>query len=259
MGLKEKKVHSGIFLFFQVLVQLKHIILLSGIILFLVAFSNFNSNYLISQHMYTSKAYYDYYSFASSKKMSYNLEIISLFLIILYSLKFLQILDKVNIVFNAFKRAYFEYFILSVIVLVIFLSLSFLTNFIYGTYIFEYSTFTSSIMTNFKIFILSEQADVTRKFLSIFRTFSIVVMVIFIFLFRYFLLNLYYPIFIEYFRIELDNYLYNESKDKKEGVEFTMKDSKFNYNLEFKFFLAPYNYKKNKSHIDHIENENDRL
>ena len=175
--------------------------------------------------MFNQMSYYDYYSFASAQKTSLNYEIIGLYLIMLYSLKFLEIFEIVNVVLIAFKKAYFEFLILSIIITVIFLCLSYLTNFIYGVYIYEYSTVAKSIMMNFKIFILSERADVAEIFLDNFKAVSVFVMIVFIFLFRYFLLNLYFPIFCEYLRIEYDNYIYNIIKDEKENKVFTLKDS----------------------------------
>ena len=143
----------------------------------------------------------------------------------LYSLKFFQVFEIVNIIFIAFKKAYFEYLILTSIIVVIFLSLSFMTYFVFGVYILEYSLFTDSILTNFKIFILSDQTDVAGQFSIYFNTFSILLMIIFIFIFRYFLLNLFFPIYFEYFRIEMENYNYNMIKDEKENLKFSTKDS----------------------------------
>ena len=82
-----------------------------------------------------------------------------------------------------------------------------------------------SIMMNFKIFILSERADVAEIFLDNFKAVSVFFFIFFIFLFRYFLLNLYFPIFCEYLRIEYDYYIYNIIKDEKENKVFTLKDS----------------------------------
>ena len=197
--------------FFITTIQLKHIILLSAIFAYFFAYLNFTGNSNItSQSIYDSKKYFDAYTFASNQKVARSAEIISLFLICLYSLKFFQIFETVNIFFIAFKKSYFEYFILTIIIVVIFLGLSFLTNFVYGEYIFEYRDFLNSIIINFRIFILNECTDVTSNFLKYFKGFSIAVVIIFIFLLRYFMLNLYYPIYIEYFRIEFFHAKYSQ-------------------------------------------------
>ena len=170
-------------------------------------------------------SYFDFYTHASFQKTIYYTEVLGVFLIMLYSLKFFQVFEIVNIIFIAFKKAYFEYLILTSIIVVIFLSLSFMTYFVFGVYILEYSLFTDSILTNFKIFILSDQTDVAGQFSIYFNTFSILLMIIFIFIFRYFLLNLFFPIYFEYFRIEMENYNYNMIKDEKENLKFSTKDS----------------------------------
>jgi len=178
-------------------------------------------------------SYFDFYTFAQNQKTARNAEIISLLLISLYSLKFFQLFESVNVIFVAFKKGYFEYFILASIIATIFLGLSFLTNFIYGEYIFEFRSFESSILMNIKIFILNESTNITQSFLLYFRSFSIAVMIAFVFLLRYFFLNLFAPIFLEYFRVEYDNYTASQDalKDDEEG------DMKFADRL--KLFMYP--------------------
>ena len=192
-----------------------------------MAYNNYTVQYYSSQTIYDSKQYNDMYTFAQNQKTARNAELLSLFFICIYSLKFIQLIESVNVIFIAFKKAYFEYFILTTITVVVFLGLSFLTNFVYGEYIFEYRDFLNSIITNIRIFILSESTDVTQRFLNTFRSFSIAIMIIFIFLLRYFILNLYYPIFIEYFRIENENYLASLKKGQENEEDIlSFKDSK---------------------------------
>ncbi len=190
---------------------------------YIYSFKNYKFDFYSTQEVYDSQIYRDMYTFALNQKMARNLELISLFFFCLYSLKFFQLFDTVNIFFIAFKKANYEYLLLSTIIVFIFLGLSFLTNFVYGEYIYEYRDFLSSVIMNIKIFILNESTDVTESFLTSFRSFSVTIMIIFIFLLRYFLLNLYCPVYSEYLRIEYDLYLASQKAvGENEEIPYTI-------------------------------------
>ena len=179
---------------------------------------------------YQGSYFIDLYAFATLQKNSRVLDLLSFYLVCLYALKYLQYIEKLQILFIALKKSAFEYFSLFVTIGILFIGLSILTNFVYGTYIYEYKDFANSVIMNIKIFIFIENTSVTEQFLNYYRMFSIVVLIFFIFLIRYFLLNLFYPIFIEYYRIEIDKYTISKINNKQEGAveeEYSFKESKY--------------------------------
>jgi hypothetical protein len=202
-----------------VLLQMKNIIILLAGIFMASAFLNFLNSKIDSVTYFTSGYFTDLYQFANTQKEARALDQLSLYLISLYALKYLQYLESVQVLFIAFKKSAFEYTALILTITVIFIGLSILTNFVFGSYIYEYKNFLDSITMNLKIFILIENTSVTSQFLAFYRIFSIIVLIIFIFLIRYFLLNLFYPIFIEYYRIEIDKFTVSKNLNKNEGNE----------------------------------------
>lgn len=211
-----------------VLFQMKNIIILLSSIFLVSAFLNFLNSKIDSVAYFKAGYFTDLYNFANTQKEARALELLSLYLISIYALKYLQYLESIQVVFIAFKKAAFEYTALILTISVIFVGLSILTNFVFGSYIYEYKNFLDSITMNIKIFILIENTSVTGQFLMFYRVFSIVVLIIFIFLIRYFLLNLFYPIFIEYYRIEIDKFTASKNFNKNEGneEEFNFTESK---------------------------------
>jgi hypothetical protein len=212
------------------ILQIKNILLiLCGVFSACAAFDFFFSK-IDTMNYYSSNYYFDTYNFANAQKNARVLDILSFYLIGLYSLKYLQYFEKLHILFIALKKSTFEYFFLFITIGVLFIGLSILTNFVFGTYIFEYKDFTNSIIMNIKIFIFIENTSVTEQFMKYYRILSIIVIIIFIFLIRYFLLNLFYPIFIEYYRIEVEKYSSSKNSSNKEESsqpDFTFKQSNF--------------------------------
>lgn len=223
-------------LIFVVTLQLKNIFIFFSLGFLLGAYANFSSAYINSLSYFNSEYSFDFYYFAANQKEARAYDILSLFLITLYSLKYLQYLESVQILFIAFKKAAFEYFVLLVTISVLFFGLSILTNFVFGGYMFEYKNFLDSLTMNIKIFIFIENTSVTNQFLTYYRVFSIFVLIIFIFLIRYYLLNLFYPIFIEYYRIEMDKFNLSKNYIKDQGAD---EDLKFRESINFiyKFIL----------------------
>lgn len=105
-------------------------------------------------------------------------------------------------------------------------------TFVYGSYLFEYRNFKTSILENIKIFVLVEDTDATVEFIKHYRVFSVIMLIIFIIFFKYLLLNLFYPIFIEYERLEIEKTIYSRGircddyEEKQSEEEFTWKKSK---------------------------------
>lgn len=185
-----------------VTIQIKNVILIVALGLFVSAFVFYHSA-ITTQEMIDAK-YYDFYYYAQNQRYFYRYDVLSFFLIGIYFLKYFQLISSVNYIFISLKKTAFEYIALICTVAVLFVGLSILTAFVYGSYIYEYRSFETSITTNIKIFIFQEDTFITIEFLKYFRAFSIIVLIIFIFLIRFFLLNLFYPILLEYYRLEYD-------------------------------------------------------
>jgi hypothetical protein len=230
----KKKSSRGIleilFTVYVTVFQIKNVLLLLSGIFLACSFINFFFAKIDTVAYFDSSYYIDVYDFAISQKNGRVLDIMSFYIITIYSLKYLQYVEKLQILFIALKKSAFEYFFLYITIGILFVGLSILTNFVFGTYIFEYQDFTNSILMNIKIFIFIENTSVTAQFMKYYRILSIVVIIIFIFLIRYFLLNLFYPIFIEYYRIENDKYSSSKSgnsKDDSYHIDYTFNQSNF--------------------------------
>ena len=188
-------------------IQVKNILLLVSLIFYSYAFYNYTSSMSMnSNKLYNSSSYYDFYSLASNQKTSRNLEVLSFYALSLYSLKYIQIFNYVNVMFVAFKKSILEYFLLFIIITIVFLGLSLLTYYYYGQHIFGYQSFISSMEMNLKFFLLNENFGLSKSLLSIDKSLAIAICVIFIFAFRYFLLFLFYPILIENYRIQIEQF-----------------------------------------------------
>ena len=188
------------------------------------AIAIFKTHKIDAQAYYYKMEFIDFYQFAKDQRLARGLDILSLYLITLYALKFLQLIDSVSVIMIAFQNAYFEYFLLSFVILVIFISISVVMSFVFGSYMFEYNNFADAILTNLKIFIFSESTFVTKKLWLYFKNFSVIILILFIFIIKYFLLMLYYPIFIEYYRMECDRI----SHVNKEADEYEEDQKRFN-------------------------------
>lgn len=186
----------------------------------------YNSSNNITQSHYDSSLYFDYYTFATNQKTSMIYECFSLFLIMIYSFKYFQILSQSNLLYYVFNKVSREYFFLFIIIIICFVGLSLCTYYIFGQHIYEYQHFLETLHTNFKIFILGENSKISSKFLIHNRSFSIAIFFTFLFLIRYFLLGLFYPIMIERYMIESENFL-TSNQTNQETEEFTFIDRKY--------------------------------
>jgi len=208
----------------------KNVILIIAYCCYVRAYLNYNIRSLDTKAIYSNTTdYIDFYTFALNQKYCRTLDLISFYLIGLYFTKYLQFIHRVQILMRAFKRSAFEYLALVVSITVIFIGLSILTNFVFGSYIYEYRNFLDSLIMNLKIFIFVENTSITEKFMEYYRIFSIIILILFIFLIKYFFLNLFLPVFVEYYRNEYDNMesmkLFGIKFDDDENT-LTWKDSK---------------------------------
>jgi hypothetical protein len=245
---------------FRVILQVKNIILIVSFAFLINAFINFIT-YKIDPLAYHTNGYFkDIYMFATQQKYARTIDELSCYLIMIHSLKYFQYFKSLNIFYIALKKSSLEYFTLLVTILVIFLGLSLLTNFVFGTYIYEYKTFVESVATNIKVFIFIDNTSIIKEFFEIYSTLSIIFLIIFVFLIRFYLLNLFYPIFIEYYKNEMEKFhtsrkeLEMLSKDRVVVLEkYTTTQSKFLIKfLELKLFMWPYRVEEKKKKTDDL-------
>jgi len=222
--------------------QIKHILLFVSIALYTIAFLDEAKTTVLSSNVQSlSSQYYDYYSYAKSQKNSINFEIVSLFLMTLYSLKFFQIFHQANLIYFAFKKSAREFFLLMIIILILFMGLTLVSYYIYSQFMNEFQHFSECFLMNFNIFILSTNLETTFKVSKYYKNYSIILIFFFIFILRYFLFNLFYPIFIENYRMESENFLSSQDEN-----EMTLHESTSIFILEFWMFVYP--LKKKKTH-----------
>ena len=215
----------------------KNFVLLIGFLLNLYGYLNF-CYYFIDSNEYFNKSYFiDLYQFALVQKTARNSDILSFFLYGLYSIKYLQYIQRIQILLRAYKKAAFDYVFILASIIYIFVGLSILTFFIYGSTIPSYKSFTESFIMNIKIFIFEENSSTTLILYQSKPFFSILVLIFFIFFIKHFLLNLFVPVIIENYRNEYDryeNFLINQNKkveiydddEEEKPKEITLKDSK---------------------------------
>ena len=222
--------------FLSIFLSPKNLILMVGTGFYIIGWLNFFLEKIDTQTFYDSGNYMDLYNFANTQKTARTFDILSVFFFSLYSIKFLQYFESVAILLRAFKKASYEYFCIIACISINFIGMSMLTLFVYGSYIYEYKNFAESLTMNLKVFIFVENTPITSKFMDYYRLFSIVILILFVFSIKYFLLNLFLPVLIEYYRYEYQKKVNSKLAAKKaenndDGVEvypdLTCADSKF--------------------------------
>lgn len=215
------------------LLTVKNLIILIGFFFYLIAFLYYYSETVDTKVVFSNtKQFYDIYSYAQKQRYCRTIELLSLYLFGIYSLKYLQFIPNIQILLNAFKKASFEYFSILAIITLMFIGLSILTYCTYGSYLFEYKNFFDSLIMNLKIFIFVENTSITTEFIKYYRLFSIIVLILFVFIIKYYALNLFLPILVEYFRseyasINLKDIMEDEKEESQGQRSLTFKESNF--------------------------------
>lgn len=210
----------------------KNIIIYMALFFNIWCYSSFTKNFLLELEVYNEIGeYVDLHQFAMSQKFNRTLEMLSLYFYAIYSIKFLAYINRVQILMNAFKKASFEYFSIIAMISLLLISSAFLMNNIYGKSIYEYSTFSESLIMNIKIFVFIENTSITIALVQYSKLYSIVILVLFVFLIKYFALNLVLPVLVEYYRSEYENSENSQINKKKNDDEddhpLTIKQSKY--------------------------------
>jgi hypothetical protein len=216
-----------LYIFLETAFQIKCILLICALGLYVDSFLNlYNSTSHDTQAFYNSSTYFDFYTFAKKQKNSLNNECISLYFIMIYSLKYIQILSQSNLIFHSLHKVVKEYFFLLVMITVCFTGFSLCTYYIFSQYIYEYQYFLNSLHINFKIFIFGENNEISSELLMKSRSASVVFYFSILLLIRYFLLGLFYPILIERYIIDSQNLISSGENQGEEEQEFNFINSK---------------------------------
>ena len=218
-----KKILLIIITILNVLFQIKNIILFLTFIFMTISFSIYNKLNLNSQKYNDNNIQYyiDFYNYANQQKKAKYLEQISILLITLYLFKYSQLYPNINTLFKCFIKSSFEFFLLLITILCLILGFSTTTYYVYGSYIKEYSTYSLSLLTNLKLIFFIEDTNTLIKLNEHYKMFTIIMLLFYIFILRFFFLNLFYPTFTEYLRIEREQnkYLHGKSLTFKKKLE----------------------------------------
>ena len=193
---------SKIMIILNIIFQIKHLLLIFSFS-FLVCSYNIFKKYNINSQDYNDNPYYiDFYHYAIKQKEGRYLEQISFLFITIFFLKYSQFIPVIFTLVECFKKSAFEFILLGITIICLILGMTTTTYFVYGSYIDEYSTFKYSFITNLKIICFIEDTDTIIKLNNYFQTFTIILLLFYIIVLRFFFLNLFSPIITEYLRVE---------------------------------------------------------
>ena len=203
-----KKISIIILIIYNVLFRMKNLLLIFAFSFLVYSVSIFNK-YKVDYQKYNNSPYFiDFYHYANLQKKGRSFELISLFLISLYSLKYSEFFSGITIIIICFKKCVFEYLLLSITIFCLLCGMTITTYYVYGSYIKEFSTYSYSVITNLKIIFFIEDTNTLLQLNNHFQTFTIMLLLFYIVILRFFFLNLFYPIFTEYLRFEIEQNKY---------------------------------------------------
>ena len=221
--LRMKKILLIIITILNIFFQIKNLILILIFIFMTISFSIFNKLNLNSQNYNDNNIQYyiDFYDYANKQKKAKYLEQLSILLISLYLFKYSQFFPNVNTFFKCFIKASFEFFLILITIFCLLIGFSVITFFVYGSYIKEFSTYSYSFLTNLKLIFFIEDTNTLIKLNEHFKMFTIIILLFYIFMLRFFFINLFYPTFTEYLRIEREQnkFLHGKSLTFKKKLE----------------------------------------
>lgn len=227
-GEYKKSLSSFIKISLVVIFQIKFIILIVAFAFYLASFI-----YYITQDSVAvpDQVKFDFYEYSTNQKMYIRLDILSFFLVSVYFLKFAQVMDSVYILFTAIQKATFEFISIIFVITTILLGMSFLTYFVYGFDIYEFQTFSTSLIWNVKIFFFMEGTDIVKECIRLYPSFTLFVLLVFCFVTKFYLMNVFHPIFLENFRLEHDKFKISReasSQTEEANSSYSLSQSKNN-------------------------------
>jgi hypothetical protein len=181
--------------------------------------------------------YIDFYHYAILFRRAKYFEVLSFYLISLYLLKYLQLFNVINKIFTSIRKSLFEILILLIILFLLIIGFICANYFIFGSYIIHFNNFLDSIIYSLELIIYIENTNIIENMRSIYSEFTIGYFLIYIIFIRFFFLLLFYPIIIDYLRMEIEQEKYLSSVKP------------FTFSQKFKLFLKSFFTLNGKSEL----------
>lgn len=243
--------------------QISNFLFFASLIFYILSFCytfNFNNNFksmIEIDNLTNKKANIDYLSLSKDYNDGKYHYILSLFLFSLYLIRFLGIFDAFHSLIVTIQKVSYEYYTLFLIIALLLITLSLFSCLTYSSSIKEYQNIWDSLATNLKLFIFVDNTSLFQELIKKKRFLSICYIVILVIIIRFFLMALITPIFIEYNRLQKEEYL----TTKKLGEQISFCKSKFFYFIYIEIFLwiCPCQIKNYKESIIKKKTEKEKL
>ena len=219
----------------KVLFTLKFVILISSFACYLYSYLTYLLKSRNSKNILLNDGYTDLYIDGKRLENAYEIELISLFIFCLYFIKYFQLFNQIQMIFVAFKMAIKDLLVLSIIIFTLIIIISIILFINYGNTFYEIRTFGRAFIFAINIFLFNEKTILVTRMLNENREFTIVFVIFFIFIVKIILLKLFYPIFIERYRINTDK-LEMKFYNTEEKTKLTLKQSNFFIKNSLLFF-----------------------
>ena len=242
---KNKNILSQIIIVVNVIFQIKNLCLIFSFCFLTKAYSIF-AQYNLNSKKYNDNPYFiDFLDYAKKQNEGRYYDQLALFMIGMYLLKYSQLFPIIFTILVCFKKTIIEFLLLVFSIFCLILGMTTTTYFVYGSYIKEYSTFVKAFVTNLKIICFIEDTNTLIQLNEYFHSFTIILIVFYILILRFFFFTLFYPIFTEYLRCEIDQLKY-----------ITKKEEQYSIKEKFNKFFCNFMGKRTKMLEDYINNYN---
>ena len=226
---KNLKIFGKIYLSIKTLLDFKNLLLLFAFCFFCSAVSFYRLHNIDTKDYYNDPSkYIDFYHYAILFRRAKYFEVFSFYLITLYLLKYFQLFNVINKIFISIQKSLFEIVILLIILFLFVFGFICANYFIFGSHIIQFHKFLDSIINSLEIIIYIENTNIIENMRNVFNDFTIAYFLIYIIFIRFFFLLLFYPIIIDYLRMETEQEKYLSSVKP------------FTFSQKFKLFLSSF-------------------
>ena len=235
---KNLKIFGKIYLSIKTIIDFKNLILLFSLCFFCSAIRLYRYNDINVKDYYKNPSkYIDFYHYAILFRRAKYFEVLSFYLISLYLLKYLQLFNVINKIFISIQKSLFEIVILFIILFLLIFGFICANYFIFGSYVIYFHKFLDSIIYSLEIIIYIENTKIIENMRNTFSEFTIGYFIFYIIFIRFFFLLLFYPIIIDYLRMEIEQEKYLSSVKP------------FTFSQKFKLFLSSFFVLTGKSEL----------
>ena len=199
------------------IIQFRYILLITIFICdfwALIIYLNYKINTKDYYNNILSKNFIDFIYIAQKQKTAKFLLSFNIILISIYIFFYFSLLSKIEFIFISIKKSQFEYFLIIFSLILILIGISVHHLYIYGSYIQYFSTFKDSFLTNLQLILFIEKSNIFSEMIKHFDFYTIFFLLIEIILLKFFILNFFYAILVEYMRYEKDKYKYIIKKNE---------------------------------------------